>query len=194
MPPLEYVTRTVPVVATGFLSDQISAPIVLPSKPTDFASAEPLKVTVEIVLFMARYPTTTDNTVSPGCTVIENVVVNGSDTDVEDTGAEHVFALVLGAANVGTPVEIIIAMMARRNRGAVFRFTVIVGKSPNFVVKLPGRITSTTGVTEPCGSSSERVLSELVRFHQEVDASSITREWIRSKRRQNLSDKNCFFI
>src|ERR1051326_8019465 len=36
MPPLVYVMTTVPVTAVGFFSDQISAPIVLPSVPTDF--------------------------------------------------------------------------------------------------------------------------------------------------------------
>src|SRR6185295_14981057 len=55
VPPLVYVMTMFAVVAVGFFSDQISAPMVLPSVPADLVRfSEPLNTTVEIVLPTAR--------------------------------------------------------------------------------------------------------------------------------------------
>src|SRR6185295_5163609 len=55
VPPLVYVMTTFAVVAVGFFSDQISAPMVLPSVPADLVRFwEPLNTTLEIVLPTAR--------------------------------------------------------------------------------------------------------------------------------------------
>src|SRR5215471_6762014 len=97
-----------PVRGVGFFSDQISAPIVLAIVPTDFVRLWlPLKTTLAIVFPTARYPSTTDNTVSPGFTVTGNVVVNGSATEVDDAGDAQVLVLIFGSlcANAGNPSD-----------------------------------------------------------------------------------------